>query len=175
MRKSERGFTALELIVVLTVGISIITWSASTISQLYGSFKTTQAMDNITQLTVAAHSLKGVSGYDAGKDLMPTLTAAKLIPEGMGRSRAGKATNVWGGYVKLVSDYGQMTLSYSKVTPSACIRLANSLLSRGSFSAIEVFGGSENTLHAGGKPDAVVGACTPTGRNSDLVMRFVLG
>lgn len=132
---SQRGFTALELIIVLIIGFSIIGLSAGKMVGMMDESKATRALDSILSLSTAIKSLSNPEGYGtAGTDITANLVNADVVPKSLKPNVSGTdttLTNQWNGGVKVEvgTDVQQFTITYPNVPKSACNKLVKSLLS----------------------------------------------
>ncbi|MEA1063813.1 type 4 pilus major pilin [Apirhabdus apintestini] len=142
--KKERGFTALELIIVLIVGFSIIALSASKMGQLFSSSSTNDAMNSILGLYSSTRALQNVNGYgNDGDDLTKVLIDTDTIPKSLAINKSdGSAKNEWAGTVTVsVTNSGNgFVIDYPNVPKESCIKLAQQLIHSGNFSSISVAG-----------------------------------
>lgn len=158
----QRGFTALELIIVLVVGFSIIALSASKMGQLFSASSTASAMSSIVDLYSSARSLRGPTGYGTG-DLLPTLNDAGMIPKGLSVTGTGTSTlvnNEWNKKITMPisADGLGFDIAYLGVPVEACSKLVQNLLKSGNFASITV-GKTNMTAASVATPAAVVAAC----------------
>lgn len=173
MSKFPRGFTALELIIVLTVGCSVIALSASQIGKLFSAQKITQAADNIINLAVTARLNKSPSGYGPPDDnLIYTFAGAGMLPKSLRTNANGVVTNEWGGHVAInpIRD-GGFYISYGNVPPAACIRLTNALASRSIFSEVQIW---RKPIPDNPSLKDISTACQPQGRDAGVHLSFVM-
>ncbi|EOZ9391111.1 type 4 pilus major pilin [Enterobacter cancerogenus] len=148
--KKQSGFTALELIIVLIVGFSIIALSASKMGQLFSSSNTNDAMNSILGIYSSTRALKNVNGYgDDDSDLTKILIDTDTMPKSLSIDKNdGSAKNEWAGDVKVtVTNSGNgFYIDYPNVPKEACIKLSQQLLHSGNFDSIEVTGNAlDNT------------------------------
>lgn len=158
----RRGFTALELIIVLVVGFSIIALSASKMGQLFSASTTAEAMGSLLELYTSARLLRGSDNYgNNGDDLGTALEKANMLPKNL----KGQLKNEWGGgiNIKAYKDTNVVgfDITYEKVPGEACAKIAQSLLRSGNFAAIHI-GGGEKDFDASTSPADVVTACAET-------------
>lgn len=126
-----RGFTALELIIVLIIGFSIIGLSASKMKTMMVSSKSVKALDSILNLANATKSLQSSGGYGtAGADLVPDLIKTEVLPHSVKKS-GNDLFNEWNSRIGItVGDPNtqQFVLTYPKVPKAACNQLVKELL-----------------------------------------------
>lgn len=148
----RRGFTALELIIVLVVGFSIIALSASKMGQLFSASTTAAAMQNILELFTSTRSLRGATGYGTEGDLIGPLIQANMVPKSLAIAKGvkeedpSKLLNEWKGAIHInpVDKDNEIgfDLSYGNVPGDACATIAQNLLHSGNFMKI-LIGGAE--------------------------------
>jgi prepilin-type N-terminal cleavage/methylation domain-containing protein len=152
----QKGFTALELIVVLIVGLGIIALAASKMDLLFGNANISEEISNINTLLSNTKNLKTVSGYGAtGTDLIPELISTSGIPKNMTLAD-GLPYNVWGGAVAVTSSGTGFAIVYQRVPQDACIKLATKTNKGGTFATVQV-----NDAHA------ITGEYTAAQANTD--------
>lgn len=142
--KKQKGFTALELIIVLIVGFSIIALSASKMGQLFASSNTNDAMNSILGIYSSARAVKNVNGYgEDGSDLTKILIDMDTIPKSLSIDKDnGTAKNEWAGDVQVVvgNSGNGFTISYPNVPKDACIKLSQQMTHSGNFETIDISG-----------------------------------
>lgn len=143
--KKQKGFTALELIIVLIVGFSIIALSASKMGQLFSSSSTNDAMNSVLGLYSSARALKTVNGYgDDGNNLIESMIETDTIPKTLGIDKTNKtAKNEWAGdiSVEVTNSGAGFIITYPNVPKDACIKLGQQLSVSGNFDSIGVGSG----------------------------------
>lgn len=125
-----RGFTALELIIVLIIGFSIIGLSASKMKTMMTSSKTVKALDSILNLANATKSLQSSGGYGtAAADLVPELLKTDVLPQSVKLS-GSDLINEWNSKIEITVDTNtqQFIIKYPKVPKAACNQLLKELL-----------------------------------------------
>ncbi len=136
--KKQRGFTALELIVVLIVGMSIIALAASKMDLLFGKANVFEEISNLNILHTNLKSLKTSSGYgNAETDLVPQLISIKGLPQNM-NTLDKQPRNLWGGPVHIKSTIAGFSIRYENVPAEACIQLATQSNRGGAFATVKV-------------------------------------
>lgn len=169
-KSSKKGFTAIEVIVVLIVGLGIIALSASNIDKLFGGSTMTAELSNINTMAANIKSLKTSAGYanaDTTNFLAVPLRGVNGVPSNMLYS-GGTITNGWGGSVTVqtadatgaansttVSQPGFM-ITYNRVPQAACVRLGNQAVSSGTFAIIRADATASTTLTASNSATACV-------------------
>lgn len=142
--KKQKGFTALELIIVLIVGFSIIALSASKMGQLFSSSSTNDAMNSVLGVYSATRAMKNVNGYgEDDESLNQILIDTDTMPKSLSIDKAnGTAKNEWAGDVDVTvtNDGNGFIITYPNVPKEACIKLAQQLSHSGNFDSIDVAG-----------------------------------
>lgn len=170
----RRGFTALELIIVLVVGFSIIALSASKMGQLFSASSTAAAMSSLLELYSSARSLRGNTGYGTADspDLMQLLIDANMVPKGLAISGEG-VQNEWGGKIDITRATGEeigFSIMYPKVPSDACLKLVQNLTRSGNFVGIKV--GEGEPLDSQTSVVDIVKACTPKDKAKAVNLEF---
>jgi type II secretory pathway pseudopilin PulG len=136
--RKEGGFTAVELIVVLIVGLGIIALAAGKMDMLFGNANLSEEISNVNTLFANARALKTSSGYGAsGTDLTAQLTAVNGVPRNMSVS-GGVIYNLWGGSVPVVSTGTGFTVTQNMVPQDGCIKMSTRISKGGTFSTIKI-------------------------------------
>ncbi len=142
---SQRGFTALELIIVLIIGFSIIGLSASKMADMMDSSKTTRALDSIVNLFIGIKSLEIPDGYGTG-NLLPRLVEAGVIPKSLkiqGSGATATLTNQWNQAVEIDGNQNnqqKFIVTYRGVPNLACTKLVKDLFSNYSITVEDATG-----------------------------------
>lgn len=145
LRKKQGGFTAVELIVVLIVGLGIIALAAGNMDKLFGNSNVSEELSNINVIYANARSLKTSSGYGAAStDLTSQLSAVNGIPRNMAVT-GGVIYNLWGGTVPVVSTGAGFTITQNTVPMDACIKIATRVSKGGTFASIAINGNAAIT------------------------------
>lgn len=141
----QMGFTAIELMVVLIVGVGIYALSTGKISMLFSSSEMAEESGNISVLSANVRTLKTTSGYGAaGTNLTASLVAVNGVPKNMSVI-SGVIYNTWGGTVVPASTGAGYTISYSSVPVEGCVKLATKISTGGTFSSTSINGGGAIT------------------------------
>ncbi|MBB5390522.1 MULTISPECIES: type 4 pilus major pilin [unclassified Herbaspirillum] len=129
----QRGFTLIEALVVMIVGIVILAAAAAGIGKLFRSSEIATESGNITQIAASVRALK--SGVDGYKGLDNALAIQyKAIPSNMAQdAKTGAILNVWTGQVDIKASANDQAFSitYPKVPEEACQQLLLKLRSGG--------------------------------------------
>jgi type II secretory pathway pseudopilin PulG len=155
-----RGFTALELIIVLVIGFSIIAMSASKMGELFNASKITRATSSIMELATSVRSIQGQDGYGAVGSLTANLINNDLVPKTL-KIKNNAIENEWNGAVTVdVINGGQgFSVVYPSIPKSACSKLATGLLSSGIFTSLNT--GTPPILTTTSTPQNVLTSCIP--------------
>ncbi|CAG9170075.1 type 4 pilus major pilin [Cupriavidus pinatubonensis] len=137
-KEGQKGFTALELIVVLIVGLGIIALAASRMDMLFGNSNVNEETANLSTLLSNTRNLKTISGYGAaGANLVPQLISTNGLPKNM-TVTAGVPYNVWGGAVTVISNGLTHSIGYATVPQDACVKMATKGNKGGVFASVKV-------------------------------------
>lgn len=133
---SQHGFTALEIIIVLIIGFSIIGLSAGKMADMLDSSKATRALDSIVNLSTAIKSLANPQGYGAlNGDMIPDLINAGVVPKSLRQHTNGaviELLNQWNLPISIAvgaTDQNTFIITYPGVPKAACNKLVKDLLS----------------------------------------------
>lgn len=130
---AQRGFTAIELIIVLIIGFSIIGLSASKMGEMMTSSKAVRAMDSIISLSTAIKALNSPQGYGAANDdLIILLINSDTAPKSLKRGPNNTLINQWNANITAtVNDPNvhDFTITYPGIPKAACNKLVKDLLS----------------------------------------------
>lgn len=136
--KKQRGFTAIELIVVLVVGLGILAMAAGKTDMLFGNSNLSEEVSNVNTLYANIKTLKTSSGYGAsGTDLTAQMVATAGVPRNM-TVTGGVIYNLWGGTVPVVSTGAGFTITQNTVPMDGCIKMATKISKGGTFSSIKI-------------------------------------
>jgi prepilin-type N-terminal cleavage/methylation domain-containing protein len=127
----EKGFTLIESLVVLIIGIVVLSASSAGIGKLLRTADIATEISNITQIAANLRNIKSAAdGYaDINNELMVKL---KLIPANMSQSADGTITNSWNGSVNITPIYGHnFRIDYNNVPAEACQQFALKLRGAG--------------------------------------------
>ncbi len=134
----QKGFTALELIVVLIVGMGIIALAASKMDLLFGKANVFEEISNLNIMFANIKNLKTSSGYGkAGANLVPQIISTKGLPQNMSVVD-NVPRNLWGKAVTITSTGAGFSISYAGVPQDACIKLATQANRGGAFASVTV-------------------------------------
>ena len=131
----QKGFTLIEALVVMIVGIVILAAAAAGIGKLFRSSEISTEAENITQMSATLKNLKnGANGYDGLSNKLAV--DYKAVPATMTSSVDGDSTklfNTWNGPVDISPTSGNQAfqISYGLVPSEACQQLALKLRNAG--------------------------------------------
>lgn len=161
----QLGFTALELIIVLVIGFSIIALSASKMGELFNNSKTARSLSGLIELATSIRTLQGLDGYgNDGEPITDSLRDSKMVPKSF-RTRGAHIQNDWNGNLAVtISNAGQgFTILYPEVPKGVCAKLARGLLDSGLFSSLIVNNDAARTLRESSNPQIIMTACAVPG------------
>jgi Tfp pilus assembly protein PilV len=146
--KGQKGFTLIEALVVMIVGIVILAAAAAAIGKLFRSSEVAEEASNITQLRAQLVSLSR-SDPDAYLENAQAIQF-KAFPANM-TVKGSQVFNVWGGPVHASALHGKADIVYFNVPADACQQLILKLWKAG-WEAIDVNGDKMATHPALGTP-----------------------
>lgn len=126
--KDQSGFTLIEALVVMVVGVAVLAGAAAGIGRLFAASNVSTEAQNITLIATNIQSMKdGPQGYKALS--MATAKAFNVIPGNMtvsGDDKSPVVTNVWNGTVTFAPVAGDKSfdITYEGVPAEACNQLA---------------------------------------------------
>jgi prepilin-type N-terminal cleavage/methylation domain-containing protein len=133
--KRQAGFTLIEALVVMMVGVVVLASAAAGIGKLFRSSEISAEASNITQMAAAIRSIKnGAAGYEGLNNMLAIQFGA--VPANMTQSitgTTGTITNGWNGAVTIAPVAGNQSFSiaYANVPTQACQQLALKLRAAG--------------------------------------------
>ena len=126
----QRGFTLVEALVVMIVGIVILAAAAAGMGKLFRTSEVSTEISNITQITANLRNIRTSHGFKGIDNKL--LVKLKAIPADMSQTADGVITNSWGGDVKITPRYDSgFMIEYNKVPAEACMQLALKLRGSG--------------------------------------------
>ncbi|VVE75197.1 Major structural subunit of bundle-forming pilus [Pandoraea anapnoica] len=139
--KRQSGFTLIEALVVMIVGVVILAAAAAGIGKLFSTSDISTEANNITQMQANTKSVKnGGQGY---KGLNNTIAQQyNIVPVNMAQdTTAHTISNAWNGAVVFGTASGDQayTIVYNQVPTEACTQLAQKLSTAG-WGSIDVGG-----------------------------------
>ena len=137
-KAKQAGFTAIEIIVVLIVGLGILAMSSGKLDMLFGGSDLTEEVGNINILHANIKSLKTTSGYGtSGTNLTTQLVAIGGIPKNVSVISSVMYNN-WGGTIVPLSTGAGSTIADGTIPMDACIKMATKLSRAGVFASIKI-------------------------------------
>lgn len=132
MRHKNRGFTLIEVMVVLIIGIIIIAVAAGGVGRAFASNEASTETRNINELMSSVQTLKGANGFTSVG--LPLLAQIDGIPKSLTNAETGvEVKNSWNGAVTLTGDANSFTLSYAGLPKAACIQIGTKMAEAGAF------------------------------------------
>ncbi|HGB2879654.1 TPA: type 4 pilus major pilin, partial [Salmonella enterica subsp. enterica serovar Birkenhead] len=126
-KNDEEGFTLIEAMVVMIVGVMVLAGAAAGINKLFVANNVSTEAQNIQSI---AANMKTVASSEGGYDQIADNDAAikfKVVPTNMKISGTSDIRNVWGGSVLIAGTADSYTLTYPSVPPEECIQIASKL------------------------------------------------
>jgi type II secretory pathway pseudopilin PulG len=143
--EGQGGFTLIEALVVMIVGIVILAAAAAGIGKLFHASEISTEANHITQITANVKNLRGPKGYQGLTNEMAV--KYKAIPADMAVSADGKSIfNSWKGAVTVAASGDRaFSITYDGVPPEACQQLVlklrtGTLLNRAFWETLKVGG-----------------------------------
>ncbi|EAA5550573.1 prepilin-type N-terminal cleavage/methylation domain-containing protein [Salmonella enterica subsp. enterica] len=125
-KSDEDGFTLIEAMVVMIVGVMVLAGAAAGINKLFVANNVSTEAQNIQ--TIAAN-MKTVASSEGGYDEVASNKEAinfKVFPTNM-KISGTDVRNVWGGSVTIVGATDHYDLTYPSVPAEECIQIASKL------------------------------------------------
>lgn len=157
---SQRGFTALELIIVLIVGFSIIALSSSKIGETMNVSKAVRALDSIITLSNAIKELENLPTLDyAG--IINGLKSSQTMPRLLKLNTGGTAfLTEWNQDISIGK--GGSPITYPGVPQKACVKLVPSLVDQFKVGIVDA-NKKEHTLDMTSTQGGITTACGSPG------------
>ncbi|EBR7327571.1 prepilin-type N-terminal cleavage/methylation domain-containing protein [Salmonella enterica subsp. enterica serovar Ahuza] len=125
-RSNEDGFTLIEAMVVMIVGVMVLAGAAAGINKLFVANNVSTEAQNIQSI---AANMKTVASSEGGYDSIAGNKEAidlHVFPTNM-KINGTDVRNVWGGSVTVVGTADSYTLTYPSVPAEECIQIASKL------------------------------------------------
>lgn len=162
-KRNARGFTLIEVMVVLVIGIIVIAVAAGGIGRAFSSNEATTETRNINDLMANIQTLKGRDGYSSVD--MALLARVDGIPTSLTNSDTGTGVlNSWNGAVTVEGDENSFTITYAGVPEASCIQLGTKIAEAG---ALAVTANSTAVTSAG----EAASSCN-SGNSNTLAFRY---
>ncbi|EHR5723645.1 type 4 pilus major pilin [Salmonella enterica] len=125
-RSNEDGFTLIEAMVVMIVGVMVLAGAAAGINKLFVANNVSTEAQNIQSI---AANMKTVASSEGGYDSIASNKEAidlHVFPTNM-KINGTDVRNVWGGSVTVAGTADSYTLTYPSVPAEECIQIASKL------------------------------------------------
>lgn len=120
----QSGFTAIELIVVLAIALTVIVIAVSRFDIMFSSSNVAEEISNINTLSSSTKTLRTTSGYGtAGTSLINVLDKSGGIPKNLSVV-SGVVHNTYGGTIDVTSTGAGYSIVATGIPQSDCIKLA---------------------------------------------------
>lgn len=125
--RAAPGFTLIEIMVTLVLGIIVIAIATVGIGRTLESTKIRSEVRNINELVSAAHGLRSPTGYP--QDMIPVLRSMGQLPPAFADPGGDVLINAWGGQINLRSQtHLGLSVTLDGLPGGACSRLARNFL-----------------------------------------------
>ena len=123
-QEKQKGFTLIEALVVMIVGIVILATAAAGIGKLFRSSEVSTEAENIMQIATNVRNLRNGANSYKGLDTAAAIRF-KAIPATMTQDPNGRISNIWGGMVAVqsVENDRRFIIVYLGVPSEACQQL----------------------------------------------------
>lgn len=150
-KKRESGFTLIEVMVVMVIGIVIIAVATGGVRRAFAGNEVNTETRNVNDLMANIQAMKGVDGFSSISTQL--LHRVHGIPTALSTTDGTSVLNSWNGAVTIRGNGTAFTINYAAVPESACIQLATKIAEAG---AMRVHVGSTPITNSG----EASGACT---------------
>lgn len=124
--RAQQGFTLLELVVAVAIGILVIALGSAAVGQAFRASKVWTQASALQELIGAAATVRSANGYPAR--LIPSLRSGGLIPGDFHDPGGDTLTHQWGGAIHFTSSgNNDLVLRLEALPPTACAALARRL------------------------------------------------
>lgn len=129
-RAKQKGFTLIELVIGLIIGIVIVAIAIAGIGNATSKSDVSGDIQGVSQLYANVKSLRGNGGYGtSGTNLVPALIAMNAVPKTINNDGTN-LTNAWNGAITVTSTGVGYSVSSAGLPKEACIE-EGAKLSRG--------------------------------------------
>lgn len=130
MRNNRQGgFTLIEIMVVLVLGIIIVAVAAGGVGRAFSSNDATTEVRNIHDLMTNIQSLKGTDGYSSVSTQL--LYRVDGLPTPLTTTDGTSVLNSWDGAVTVNGSATAFTVNYAGVPAASCIQIATKIAEAG--------------------------------------------
>ncbi|EAA4188422.1 prepilin-type N-terminal cleavage/methylation domain-containing protein [Salmonella enterica subsp. enterica] len=175
-RSNEDGFTLIEAMVVMIVGVMVLAGAAAGINKLFVANNVSTEAQNIQSI---AANMKTVASSEGGYDSIAGNKEAidlHVFPTNM-KVNGTDVRNVWGGSVTVAGTTDSYTLTYPSVPAEECIQIASKLRNASWDSvatAPDTASGSDATANTGITPTTTLADIqTACGTKGKVIFTFV--
>ncbi|EAS2249968.1 prepilin-type N-terminal cleavage/methylation domain-containing protein [Salmonella enterica subsp. enterica serovar Richmond] len=175
-RSNEDGFTLIEAMVVMIVGVMVLAGAAAGINKLFVANNVSTEAQNIQSI---AANMKTVASSEGGYDSIASNKEAidlHVFPTNM-KINGTDVRNVWGGSVTVAGTADSYTLTYPSVPAEECIQIASKLRNASWDSvatAPDTASGSDATANTGITPTTTLADIqTACGTKGKVIFTFV--
>ncbi|EBW5295221.1 type IV prepilin [Salmonella enterica subsp. enterica serovar Newport] len=175
-KSNEDGFTLIEAMVVMIVGVMVLAGAAAGINKLFVANNVSTEAQNIQSI---AANMKTVASSEGGYDSIASNKEAidlHVFPTNM-KINGTDVRNVWGGSVTVAGTADSYTLTYPSVPAEECIQIASKLRNASWDSvatAPDTASGSDATANTGITPTTTLADIqTACGTKGKVIFTFV--
>lgn len=151
--KRDGGFTAIELFVVIIVGLAILIAAVSNIGKLFSGSSNMEESRSLQELVVGVKKVREPTGYPA--NLVTVLHQADLLPKSLTYNATTGLKNSWDAAITLTGTT-VVTIAYSKADKEQCNAVFSKVGTMGIFKTIKI---DATTVTLPAAADAVATAC----------------
>lgn len=135
VRRSASGFTLIELMVVVVLGIIVIVVGSIGVARAFEAAKIRSEVRNINELVSAAHGLRSPTGYPP--NMIGLLRGMGQLPPAFADPGGNLLINAWGGEINLATPaHLALTVTVDGLPSGVCTRLARNFLESNRFQVV---------------------------------------
>lgn len=158
------GFTLIEVLVVLVMGIIVLGVGAVGVAKALESSKVRTEARNLNELISVAQSLRSPSGYPTG--MIVLLRQMRKLPPAFADLGGNELVNSWGGALTLDRDgYAGFRVELTDIPNGPCVHLA-ATMAKGNHIGVEVAGTPLGNSSMDQVVDAAGDLCTSDTNNT---------